>query len=338
MNSKSEHDLIIIGAGPIGLACGIEAKKAGLSYLILEKGCLVNSLYHYPLNMTFFSTSERLEIGGVPFISHGAKPNRIEALEYYRRVCTSWSLNVKLYEAVSSIVLNDGVHNIKTSKGNYSGSSVILALGFYDLPYLLNVPGEDLPKVKHYYDEPHPYFGQKIAVVGASNSAVDVALETFRKGADVTMVIREPAIAESVKYWVKPDIENRIQEGSIKAYFNSEIIRINTTTVEIKTPGGEKILENDFVLAMTGYQPPFDFMKACGIKFRDDEFHTPVYNEETMETNVRNLYLAGVMCGGLKTNKWFIENSRVHATQIIKALDKKMPPGNRRHIVLTKPT
>lgn len=338
MNSKSEYDIIIIGAGPIGLACGIEAKKAGLRYLILEKGCLVNSLYHYPLNMTFFSTSERLEIGGVPFISHGGKPNRAEALEYYRRVCLSWDLNVKLYEGVNSIVSAAGGHDIKTSKGAYHGSSVILALGFYDLPYLLNVPGENLTKVKHYYDEPHPYFGQKIVVVGASNSAVDVALETFRKGADVTMVIREPAIAESVKYWVKPDIENRIKEGSIKAYFKSEIIRIDPTTVEIKTPAGEKILENDFVLAMTGYQPPFDFMKACGIEFMNDEFHTPVYNEETMETNVTNLYLAGVMCGGLKTNKWFIENSRVHATQIIEALKKNMPPENRRHNVLTKPT
>ena len=223
MNSKSAYDLIIIGAGPIGLACGIEAKKAGLRYLIIEKGCLVNSLYHYPLNMTFFSTSERLEIGEVPFISHGPKPNRAEALEYYRRVCLTWNLNVNLYEEVNSIESTTGDHTIKTSKGIYHCSSIILSLGFYDIPYLLNVPGEDLPKVKHYYDEPHPYFGQKVIVVGASNSAVDVALETFRKGAAVTMIIRESAIGESVKYWVKPDIENRIQEGSIKAYFNSEI-------------------------------------------------------------------------------------------------------------------
>ena len=327
MDVRTEYDLIIIGAGPIGLACGIEATKAGISYIILEKGCLVNSLYHYPLNMTFFSTSERLEIGGVPFISHGPKPNRAEALEYYRRVCMSWNLNVHLYEKVNSLVPeeNEG-HIITTSNATYRGSSTILALGFYDLPYLLNVPGEDLPKVKHYYDEPHPYFGQKVMVIGASNSAVDVALETFRKGADVTMVIREPVIGESVKYWVKPDIENRIQEGSIKAYFNSEVKCINSTTVEITSPEGDCILENDFVLAMTGYQPPFEFMESCGIKFKDDEFHTPVYDEETMETNIRNLYLAGVMCGGLKTNKWFIENSRVHASQIIKSLKKKMPP------------
>lgn len=317
-------DLLIIGAGPIGLACGIEAKKAGMKYLILDKGCLVNSIYHYPLNMTFFSTSERLEIGGVPFISHQPKPNRFEALEYYRRVCSSWELEVKLYEEVHSIRSKSDVHHIvETKKGVYEAKAVILALGFYDLPYLLNIPGEDLPKVKHYYDEPHPYFGQRIVVVGAANSAVDVALETWRKGAEVTMVIREPAILDSVKYWVKPDIENRIKEGSIKAYFNSKVLKITPDTVEFKTPEGTKIIENDFVLAMTGYQPPFDFMKDCGIKFGDDEFHTPVYNEKTMETNVPNLFLAGVVCGGLKTNKWFIENSRIHAQQIIQYIQER---------------
>lgn len=327
MTSTTTYDLAIIGAGPIGLACGIEAKKAGLRYVILDKGCLVNSLYHYPLNMTFFSTSERLEIGGVPFISHGNKPNRMEALEYYRRVAMTWELNVKLYEPVTLVSNNDRIHTIKTSKEEYNASSVILALGFYDLPYLLHVPGEDLPKVKHYYDEPHPYFGQKVVVVGASNSAVDVALETFRKGATVTMVVREEGIADSVKYWVKPDIENRIKEGSIKAYFKSEVVRISGDTVEIKTPQGQAVVENDFVLAMTGYQPPFDFMTACGITFRDDEFNTPVYDEVTMETNVKDLYLAGVMCGGLKTNKWFIENSRIHAVQIIEAIQKKNASG-----------
>jgi thioredoxin reductase (NADPH) len=316
----STLNLLIIGAGPIGLACGIEAQKAGLTYQIIEKGCLVNSLYNYPSNMTFFSTSEKLEIGGVPFISNNAKPTRPEALEYYRRVCTSLKLNVNLYEKVERVVKEESVFKIRSSKENYSAKAIVLALGFYDLPYLLNVPGEDLPKVKHYYDEPHPYFGQKIVVVGAANSAVDVALETWRKGAEVTMVIREPNIRESVKYWSKPDIENRIKEKSIQAFFNSEITRITSTTVEIKTPEGNKILENDFVLAMTGYQPPFDFMKSMGIQFQSDEFHTPVYNEQTMESNVKNLYLAGVVCGGLKTNKWFIENSRVHAEMIISGL------------------
>jgi thioredoxin reductase (NADPH) len=318
-----DYDVIIVGGGPIGLACGIEAKKAGLRYLILEKGCLVNSLYNYPLNMTFFSTSERLEIGGVPFISHGPKPNRFEALEYYRRVCQTWDLDVRLYEQVMSAARENRHHQVKTTKGSYNAKAIILALGFYDLPYLLNIPGEDLPKVKHYYDEPHPYYRQKVLVVGAANSAVDVALETWRKGAGVTMVIRESGIRDSVKYWVKPDIENRITEGSIKAYFNSSIARITKHHVDIVTPEGEKQIENDFVLAMTGYQPPFDFMSAMGIHFHDDADHTPVYNEKTMETNVPNLYLAGVVCGGLRTNKWFIENSRVHAEQVVDDLRKK---------------
>jgi thioredoxin reductase (NADPH) len=325
MPSKNLYDVLIIGAGPIGLACGIEAKKASLKYLIIEKGCLVNSLYHYPLNMTFFSTSERLEIGEVPFISHGPKPNRAESLEYYRRVCSTWKLNIKLYEKVERVESSNGVHSVATTKGNYNAKALILSLGFYDLPYLLNVPGEDLPKVKHYYDEPHPYFGQNIIVVGAANSAVDVALETYRKGANVTMVVREPSILETVKYWVKPDIENRIIEGSIKAYFHSDVMEIKPSSVTIRTPEGIQEIENDFVLAMTGYQPPFEFMEACGIKFQNDEFHTPVYDEKTMETNVKNLFLAGVVCGGLKTNKWFIENSRVHAAMIMKQLETALP-------------
>lgn len=315
-----EYDIIIVGGGPIGLACGIEATRAGLSYVILEKGCLVNSLYHYPLNMTFFSTSERLEIGGVPFISHGPKPNRFEALEYFRRVAMSWKLNVRLYEKVLSSAPKGGLHHVQTTKGEYRARVVILALGFYDLPFLLNIPGEDLPKVRHYYDEPHPYYAQKVVVVGASNSAVDVALETWRKGAEVTLVVKGDSIGENVKYWVRPDIDNRIKEGSITSYFNSQVTKITPTTVEIATPEGPKTLENDFVLAMTGYQPPFDFMGSLGIRFHDDAYHTPVYDEVTMETNVPNLYLAGVVCGGLKTNKWFIENSRVHAEMIINAV------------------
>jgi thioredoxin reductase (NADPH) len=318
------YDIIIVGAGPIGLACGIEAKKAGYSYVIIDKGCLVNSLFNYPLNMTFFSTSERLEIGDVPFVSHGPKPGRFEALEYYRRVCTTWRLNVKLYEKVETIKQSGGQHVVQTSRGEYKSRIVILALGFYDLPYLLNVPGEDLPKVKHYYDEPHPYFAQKVVVVGAANSAVDVALETWRKGAEVTMVIREEGIRESVKYWVKPDIENRIKEGSIKAYFKTNITRITQHTVEISTPEGPEILLNDFVLAMTGYQPPFEFLESCGIEFNNDEYHTPIYNEETMETSVKGIYLAGVVCGGLKTNKWFIENSRIHASMIMGNIARTM--------------
>jgi thioredoxin reductase (NADPH) len=316
-------DLIIIGAGPIGLACGIEAQNAGLSYAIIEKGCLVNSLYNYPLNMSFFSTSERLEIGAVPFISHNPKPNRTEALEYYRRVTTTWNLNVQLYEKVLEVSPDGGNYTVKTSKGMYRTKAVVFALGFYDLPYLLNVPGENLPKVLHYYREPHPFFGQKIVVVGAANSAVDVALETYRKGADVTMVIREDGIRNSVKYWVKPDIENRIKEGSIKAYTHSTIEAITEHEVSIQTPNGVVTIANDFVLAMTGYQPPFEFLARCGITFQDDAYRTPVYDEETMESNQPNVYLAGVVCGGLKTNKWFIENSRVHAGIIINHIKTK---------------
>lgn len=316
-------DLLIIGAGPIGLACGIEAKKAGLRYRIVEKGCLVNSLYHYPANMMFFSTSERLEIGEVPFISHSPKPTRAEALEYYRRVCSTWDLTVNLYEEVKLVRRNNNQFEVSTSKNIFAAQAVVLALGFYDLPYMLNVPGEDLPKVKHYYDEPHPYFRQRIVVVGAANSAVDVALETWRKGAEVTMVIREPALRDSVKYWVKPDIENRIKEGSIKAYFNSEIKKITPTTIEIHTPEGDKMIENDFLLAMTGYEPHFEFMEACGVRFQNDPDHTPVYNDKTMASNVQGIYLAGVVCGGLKTNKWFIENSRVHASLLVADVKSK---------------
>ena len=310
-------DVCIIGAGPIGICCGIEAKKANLSYLIIDKGCLVNSLYNYPKNMTFFSTSDKLEIGDVPFISHNTKPTKSEALEYYRRVVSSWKLDVNLYEEVIDIEKKDFFY-IKTTKGEYTAKKIILSTGFYDLPYKLNVPGENLDKVKHYYDEPHPYFGMKIAVVGAANSAVDVALETYRKGAkEVTMIVREPNLSETVKYWVKPDVENRIEEGNIKAYFNSNITKIEEKKIYVNTPDGELEIENDFVLAMTGYQPNFLFLTKLGIKLGDDEYSTPLHDPKTMQTNIEGVYLAGVICGGLKTNKWFIENSRDHAIQVI---------------------
>ena len=317
-----KYDVIVIGAGPIGLACGIEAKKAGLSYIIIEKGCLVNSLYNYPNNMTFFSTSELLEIGKIPFISHNNKPTRAEALEYYRRVAMTWELGINLYEGVKSVEKTNSF-KVTTDKDIYTSDFVILSTGFYDLPFLLNVKGENLPKVKHYYDEPHPYYNQDIIVVGAANSAVDVALETHRKGARVTMVVREPEINPRVKYWVRPDIENRIKESSIKAYFNSNIIEIKPNEVDIDTPDGQVTIPNDFVLAMTGYQPDFTFLKAMGIEIGQDEMKTPSHNPETMETNVEGLFLAGVICGGLQTNKWFIENSRIHAEVIIKNIQQK---------------
>jgi thioredoxin reductase (NADPH) len=318
-----KFDVVIIGAGPIGLACGIEAKKAGLTYTIIDKGCLVNSIYNYPTNMTFFSTSDRLEIGGVPFISHSPKPTRREALEYYRRVTTSWDLHTRLYESVEDISRSADLYQITTSKGKYQAEAIILATGFYDLPFMMNVPGEDLPKVAHYFKEAHPYAGQKVIVVGAANSAVDVALETYRAGAEVTMVVREPEIGESVKYWVKPDIVNRINEGSIKGYFQSSITEIRENEVDIITPEGKKTLKNDFVLAMTGYRPDFSFLEKIGINIGDDEMRTPQYDEETNETNKDNIYLAGVICGGLKTNKWFIENSVIHAETIISNILKK---------------
>jgi len=310
-------DILIIGGGPIGLACGLAAKKAGLSYVILEKGCLVNSLYNYPLNMTFFSTSERLEIDGIPFMSINAKPTRPEALEYYRRVATSRELHVKLFEEVQTISPNGDTYTVKTLRHTYNARHVVIATGFYDIPNLMNVPGEDLPKVRHYYKDPHFYAMQRVIVVGAHNSAVDAALETWRKGADVTMVIRESGIGSRVKYWVKPDIENRIKEGSIKAHCHSVIKAIRPDEVEISTPDGVVTVENDYVIAMTGYQPNFSFLEKAGIELSKDEKKYPAYNPDTMETNLPRVYLAGVVCGGMDTHVWFIENSRDHADKII---------------------
>jgi len=317
---QNEFDLIIIGAGPIGMACAIEAKRKNLNYLVIEKGALVNSLYHYPLYMTFFSTSERLEIGEVPFTSISFKPGRQDALEYYRRVQQHFGLNIHLYEEVLSVESKNELKFVKTNQSEYYSKNIIIATGFYDLPILLNIPGEDLPKVSHYYKEAHPYAGQKIVVVGANNSSVDAALECWRKGADVTMVIRKGEIHERVKYWVKPDIENRIAEGSIKAYFYSNLKEIKENSVRISTPEGEIEIENDFVLALTGYRPNFEFLQSCGIELSDDGLFIPKYNPETMESNVKGIYLAGVVCGGMETHKWFIENSRVHAGMILSSI------------------
>ena len=317
-------DVIIIGAGPIGLACGIEAEKKGLDYLIFDKGCLVNSLYNYPLNMTFFSTSDKLEIGEVPFISHNSKPTRAEALEYYRRVASQWKLNLKLYESINNIEKLENNFSITTPKGKFSSKSVVVATGFYDKPFMLNVAGENLPKVKHYYTEPHPYFGMDIVVVGAANSAVDVALETYRKGAkSVTMIIREKEIGSNVKYWARPDIINRIKEGNIKAYFEASIIEIKEDVVLFEDKMGKHEISNDYVLAMTGYEPNFEMLEKLGVKFHDDLFKTPVFNDKTMESNSEGVYLAGVVCGGYKTNKWFIENSREHALTVMGAIEIK---------------
>ncbi|MCH9660012.1 MAG: YpdA family putative bacillithiol disulfide reductase [Bacteroidetes bacterium] len=320
---KKKLDVVIIGGGPIGIACALACKKKELTYVVLEKGALCNSLYNYPLNMTFFSTSEKLEIDGIPFISNNPKPTRNEALEYYRRVATSNELNIQLFENVNSILKSQDTFEIISEKTNYSTSNIIVSTGFYDIPKLLNVPGEHLPKVAHYFKEAHPYIMQKTIVVGASNSAVDAALEIWRKGGNVTMVVRGPQIGDRVKYWVRPDINNRINEGSIKALFNAEISEIKEREVIISTPDGTKIIENDFVVALTGYRPNFEFLESLGIQLSKDT-KIPNYNEQTMESNVKGLYLAGVICGGTETHKWFIENSRIHATMITEDIKAKI--------------
>ncbi|AYN66926.1 YpdA family putative bacillithiol disulfide reductase [Euzebyella marina] len=315
--------IVIIGGGPIGIACGLEAKKRGLSYVILEKGPIVNSLFNYPINMQFFSSSEKLEIDGIPFISKEAKPKRNEALEYYRRIVTSNELHIRLFEKVVNVEKANDIFEITSSKQTYSADKVIVATGFYDLPNTIDVPGENLPKVSHYYKDPHFYANQKLAVIGASNSAIDAALECWRKGSDVSLIIRGPEVGQRVKYWVRPDIVNRIEEGSIIAFYNSEVREIKENEIIINTPEGDLAIENDFVLALTGYMPNFEFLQHLGIELSDDEKRLPNYNPETMETNIPGLYLAGVICGGMETHKWFIENSRVHAHMILDSITEK---------------
>ncbi|MUH36020.1 YpdA family putative bacillithiol disulfide reductase [Zobellia amurskyensis] len=315
--------VVIIGGGPIGIACGLEAKKKGLSYVILEKGPIVNSLFNYPQNMQFFSSSEKLEIDNIPFISTEAKPKRNEALEYYRRIVTSNELNIRLFEKVDKVEKTENGFSIESIKNSYTADKVIVATGFYDLPNKLNIPGEDLPKIAHYYNDPHFYASQKLAVVGASNSAIDAALECWRKGAEVTLIIRGDEVGPRVKYWVRPDIINRIEEGSIKAYYNSTLKEVRQGEIVIETPEGSITIDNDFVLALTGYMPNFDFLINMGIALSDDNKKLPQYNPETMETNVSSIYLAGVICGGMETHKWFIENSRIHAKMIISSILKE---------------
>jgi len=316
-------DVIIIGAGPIGLACGIEATKAKLEYLLLEKGVLVNSLYHFPTNMTFFSTSKLLEIGNVPFISHNDKPTRRESLEYYRRVYDSWDMKAHFYEPVEAVHPIEGGYYLQTNKASYRTKAIILATGFYDIPRMMGIPGENLSKVKHYYNEPHPYIGQKVLVIGAANSACDVALELYYKGAEVTMCVRKPEINSRVKYWIKPNIENRIKEGAIKAYFNSTLEAITESMVQLNTPDGSLTLENDFVLAMTGYQPDLAFFEKIGIEL-EGTHQRPVQDPDTLETNLPRVYVAGVIAAGKQTSKLFIENTRVHAKMIVSDLLKQL--------------
>ncbi len=329
-----EHlDLVIVGGGPIGIACALEAQKKGLAYVIIEKGPIVNSLFNYPVNMQFFSSSERLEIDNIPFISKEAKPKRSEALEYYRRIVSSNGLRIKLFEKVDQVVRSDDGFSIKTDKNEYRSDNVVIATGFYDLPNTLNIPGENLPKVSHYYGDPHFYAHQKLAVIGASNSAIDAALECWRKGAEVTLIIRGPEVGKRVKYWVRPDIINRIEEGSIKAYYHSRLAEVRATEIVVETPEGTTVIENDFVLALTGYRPDFGFLEKLGIVLSQDEKRIPSYDPQTMETNIEGLYLAGVICGGMETHKWFIENSRVHAKMIVSNIvahtDNKEPMSTK---------
>jgi thioredoxin reductase (NADPH) len=326
----NSFDVLVIGAGPTGMASAIEALRAGFSVVLVDKGCLVNSLFHYPANMTFFTTPELLEIGDLPFNSANQKPNRLEALEYYRNVAQHYRLDIRQYQQVTSVSGADGAFQVHTldshrKQHQYAARKLVVATGFYDLANRLGVPGEDLPKVMHYYGEPHPYFATDVLIVGGKNSAAIAALELWRRGARVTMVHRGPEIHKNVKYWIKPDIENRIKNKEVAAYFNSTVMEILPEAVRIKTSEGEKTLKNDFVFALTGYHPDYDFLKALGIKLQGTEMK-PVCDAETFESNVAGIYMAGVVVAGAKTSEIFIENGRFHGRQIAADLTAKLQP------------
>jgi thioredoxin reductase (NADPH) len=309
-------DLAIIGAGPVGLACAIEARRHGLQALVLDKGALVNSLVGYPMGMEFFSTPDLIEIGGHPFPTRGYKPTREEALEYYRGVTEREGLDVRLYERVLRVDGEAGGFQIVTEAASHPARHVVVAIGFFDHPNRLGVTGEDLPKVTHYYREPFAYVRQRVAVIGAKNSAAKAALDCYRHGAEVTLVVRGTAISDKVKYWIRPDLENRIAEGSIRAHFRTTVAKIRERTILLATPEGARDIPNDWVLALTGYHPDYTFLEALGIRIDDDEFRTPIFDPVTFETSRPGVYLAGTVCGGYRTGRWFIENGRHHARQI----------------------
>ncbi|HVT97415.1 MAG TPA: YpdA family putative bacillithiol disulfide reductase [Acidobacteriaceae bacterium] len=322
-------DVLVIGAGPTGMACAIEAQRAGFRSVLIDKGCLCNSLFHYPSHMTFFTTSELLEIGDIPFPSTNAKPSRNEALEYYRKVAMFYKLDVRQYQRVEQVSGSDLAFKIRTvddfgRSNNFSTRKVVVATGYYDLPNLMNIPGEDLPKVRHYYDDPHPYYAQDVLVIGGKNSAAIAALELWRHGARVTLVHRGPSLHRHVKYWIKPDIENRIKNGEIAAHFNTAVTRIDPDTVTLQSEGGQpRTLKNHAVLAMTGYRPDFEFLKSLGVRI-EGENRCPACDPASLESNIPGIYLAGVIVAGDRTNEIFIENGRFHGRQIANDLRVKL--------------
>jgi thioredoxin reductase (NADPH) len=311
-------DVLVIGAGPVGLACAIESQRHGLSARVIEQGALVNSIVGYPANMEFFSTPELIEIGGYPFPVHGYKPTREEAIEYYRAVTQREALDIRLYERVQSVEGASGDFTVTTDKGEHRTRKIAVVTGFFDRPNPLNVAGEALPKVTHYYREPYPYIRQKLAVIGAKNSAAKAALDCYRHGAEVTLIVRAAALSDSVKYWIRPDLENRIAEGSIRVLFNTVVEEIRESSLVLRTPEGVREIPNDWVIATTGYRPDYPFLEKLSIDIAGDACRTPVVDEATFETSRQGMYLAGTVCGGLCTSRWFIENGRHHARQIMK--------------------
>lgn len=326
----TRFDVLIIGAGPTGLSCAIECQKAGQRVVVVDKGCVCNSIFHYPSHMTFFTTSELLEIGDIPFPSPHAKPTRNEALEYYRQVAAHYRLDVRQYQRVERVEGADGnftAHLLDRfdRPSVLSSSKLIVSTGYYDIPNLLNVPGEGLSKVQHYYDDPHPYFGTDVLVIGGKNSAAIAALELWRHGARVTLAHRGPEMHRHVKYWIKPDIENRIKNGEIKAYFNTKVVQIVPDAVDLQTPSGPLTLANDFVFALTGYRPDFRFLEALGVRFEGPD-RLPVCDTETLQSNVPGIFLAGVIVAGSRTNEIFIENGRFHGKQIAASISAAQAP------------
>jgi thioredoxin reductase (NADPH) len=327
-HSGKIYDVAIVGAGPTGLACGIELKKRGLDVVLFDKGCIVNSIYHYPINLVFFTTPELLEIGDIPMTSLNEKPGRTEGLKYYRRVADHYKLNVHQYERVLGFEGSDGDFQVRTEttdaeRHRYRARKIILASGYYDIPNTLGVPGEDLDKVIHYYREAHPYYNQDVLLIGAKNSASIAALELFWTGARVTMVHRGAGISNNVKYWIKPNIENRIKSGEVKAYFHSSVKEIRPHDVVLTTPEGEATIKNDFVFAMTGYRPDFEFMAHHGIHL-DPVTSKPITDMNTLESERKGVYLAGVIVAGIHTNEIFIENGRFHGKLIAEAIQESL--------------